>query len=134
MNEKSALFVLGMHRSGTSLMAGCLAGLGVDFGSDMVPAREGVNAKGFFEHRQILEVHDRLLGLLESDWMDPCPLPTGWAKGAGATAEAQRLQTILHRDLRSPLIGIKDPRLARLLPLWTDLMEREGRATGTNKL
>ena len=131
MNEKSALFVLGMHRSGTSLMAGCLAGLGVDFGSDMVPAREGVNAKGFFEHRQILEVHDRLLGLLESDWMDPCPLPTGWAKGAGATAEAQRLQTILHRDLRSPLIGIKDPRLARLLPLWTDLMEREGRATKT---
>ena len=129
MNEKSALFVLGMHRSGTSLMAGCLAGLGVDFGSELIPARKGVNEKGFFEHRQILEVHDRILGLLESDWMDPCPLPTGWSEGASTIAEERRLQAILQRDLRHPLIGIKDPRLARLLPLWTGLMEREDRAT-----
>ena len=128
MDEKSALFVLGMHRSGTSLMAGCLAELGVDFGSDMVPAREGVNEKGFFEHRQILEVHDRLLGLLESDWMDPCPLPENWQASATAITEQRRLQAILHRDLHSRLIGIKDPRLARLLPLWIDLMSHEQRA------
>ena len=59
--------------------------------------------------------------------MDPCPLPTGWAEGA--IAEERRLQAILQRDLCRPLIGIKDPRLARLLPLWTGLMEREGRAS-----
>jgi 2-polyprenyl-3-methyl-5-hydroxy-6-metoxy-1,4-benzoquinol methylase len=127
MTEKTALFVLGMHRSGTSLMAGCLAALGVDFGSDMVPARKEVNEKGFFEHRQILAVHDQLLALLGSDWADPCALPEQWWHGANGIAEQRRLEAIVHQDLRGPIIGIKDPRLARLMPLWSNLMERENR-------
>jgi len=128
MNEKIALFVLGMHRSGTSLMAGCLAALGVDFGTDMVPARKDVNEKGFFEHRQILEVHDQLLALLGSDWADPCALPEDWWHGASGIAEQRHLRSIAHQDLRGPVIGVKDPRLARLLPLWTDIMRKEARA------
>ena len=102
MNGKIALFVLGMHRSGTSLMAGCLAALGVDFGTDMVPARKDVNEKGFFEHRQVLEVHDQLLALLGSDWADPCALPEDWWHGASGMAEQRHLRSIAHQDLCGP--------------------------------
>ena len=58
-----ALLVLGMHRSGTSAVAGALRLAGVDLGADlMAPAAD--NPKGFFEHAGVVAIHDRLLQAL----------------------------------------------------------------------
>ena len=55
--------VMGMHRSGTSALAGALTRLGWDPGSsaDLLPPAED-NVKGFFENKNLVEINDRLLG------------------------------------------------------------------------
>ncbi len=55
-----ALLVLGMHRSGSSALAGALELLGVPLGGPLMPpARD--NERGFFELAGMVALHDELL-------------------------------------------------------------------------
>src|SRR4051794_27736950 len=72
-----AVLVLGMHRSGTSAMAGALALCGFATGSDLMPAAAD-NPKGFWEHAGVVAIHERLLRALDRPWHDPRPLPDDW--------------------------------------------------------
>ena len=75
--KNRALIVLGMHRSGTSAFSGVLNLLGVDLGAHLLPA-SNTNQSGYWEHEEIVAVHDRLLMALGSSWDDPSPLPPNW--------------------------------------------------------
>ena len=117
-SSRRAVVVLGMHRSGTSAVAGCLHRLGVDFGPRLMPATED-NARGFYEHVDIVNLHDRLLLALGGAWDETRPLPPGWQHDDALTGPYRaELLTLLHRDLPAAPWGIKDPRLCRLLPWW----------------
>lgn len=117
-----AIVVLGMHRSGTSALMGVLHRLGVEVGPRLLPAQEGVNERGFWEHTELVEVHDRLLRRLDSSWDDVCPLPEAWWASPTVAPFRQEIMQILQRDFADqPLWGLKDPRLCRLLPLWRDI-------------
>lgn len=123
-NFRRCLIVLGMHRSGTSALTGALSLLGVDLGKSLIPAHAAINAKGHWEHRDIVEIHERLLGALGSSWHDERPLPENWWRAERIVPFRQELLAILHRDFsESPLWGIKDPRMCRLLPFWLDILE-----------
>ena len=61
IGEMRSLVILGMHRSGTSALAGLVQLLGVNLGEDLLPAMPEVNEKGFFEHQEILDIHEDLL-------------------------------------------------------------------------
>lgn len=124
--EPRALLVLGMHRSGTSAVAGALRLAGVDLGTDlMAPAAD--NPKGFFEHAGVVAVHDRLLHALGRAWNDPRPLPAGWLESAAASTASAELEALLRAEFgASPLWAVKDPRMCRLLPLWWPVLERMG--------
>ena len=52
------LFVAGMHRSGTSSLAGLYALMGADIGKSVMPAAPD-NPKGFFENERIVLAHTR---------------------------------------------------------------------------
>jgi hypothetical protein len=120
-----ALLVLGMHRSGTSAVAGCVERLGVSLGPRLVPGAPGDNERGFFEHAEVLSAHERFLAERGSSWDDPRPsLSHGLAEDA-AEALAAELEPIVERDFATtPHWAIKDPRLCRLLPAWLRLLER----------
>ena len=108
-----------MHRSGTSAVAGCLHRLGVDFGPRLMPPTAD-NPRGYYEHIDVVNLHDRLLLALGGGWDETRPLPTGWLLDDALTEtyRADLLQ-LLRRDVpAAPLWGIKDPRLCRLLPWW----------------
>lgn len=120
------LLVLGMHRSGTSALAGTLAQLGVDFSTHLIDAAED-NPKGFFEHADIWQLDQELLEGLGSQWDDPLPLPAGWPDSALAAEVIPRLRAIVQRDFcGSTLAGIKDPRMCRLLPAWLPWLGEAG--------
>lgn len=51
-DAKTAIIVLGMHRSGTSALTGVLGHLGVALPQDLM-APTDMNAKGFFESNRI---------------------------------------------------------------------------------
>ena len=116
---RRAVVVLGMHRSGTSAVAGCLHGLGVDFGPRLMPATED-NPRGYYEHIDIVNLHDRLLLALGGSWDETRALPPDWLSDDALTGRYRAdLLDLLRRDLpTAPLWGLKDPRLCRLLPWW----------------
>ena len=117
--SRRAVVVLGMHRSGTSAVAGCLHRLGVDFGPRLMPAT-GDNPRGYYEHIDIVNLHDRLLLALGGSWDETRPLPPDWWLDDTLTGSYRaELLNLLRRDLSTaPLWGLKDPRLCRLLPWW----------------
>ena len=120
---RKAVVILGMHRSGTSALAGALAQMGVDFGKHPIsPSR--YNPKGYFEHPEIVALHDELLRALGSRWDDYLPLPSSWTETE--VAREFRSSVVGHPQAglrRRSLFGVKDPRLCRLMPLWFPIFE-----------
>jgi len=121
--QRTALVILGMHRSGTSSLAGLVSRLGCTLGDDLLEANEW-NPLGYGEHREVVERHDALLRQLGLAWDSArTPDPTS---DLHPGAERDFI-ALLARDFASdPLFGLKDPRLCRLIPLWRRVFEASG--------
>jgi hypothetical protein len=118
-----ALFVLGMHRSGTSAMTGILNHLGVYLGQNLLaPTKD--NPKGYWENRDVVVIHCELMMALDRKWQDIRPMPDGWQNGKFAKNTQNELAKVLKREFTNvKLWGLKDPRLCRLMPLWFPLLQ-----------
>jgi hypothetical protein len=126
MADSTAILVLGMHRSGTSATAGWLHALGVNLGPYLM-AEDPTQPKGYFEHAEIVGIHNDLMTAFDSSWDDPRPLPEGWEHDHRVRFFREQLMEIVRRDLMTqPLWGAKDPRLCRLLPLWLAILGELG--------
>ncbi len=116
--ENEAFLVLGMHRSGTSVLTRTLNILGAQLPHNLMrPAKD--NPLGFWESGTVMTLNDRLLFLLNRSWDDPKPLPTEWKRSPDvipAIDDAQRL-LCSEFDVAGGLV-LKDPRISRLLPVW----------------
>ena len=100
MTKAKAIFILGMHRSGTSAIAGLL---------------------------NFVEIHDTLLESLGRSWDDVRPLPENWLESEAAKTAEKNLINVIHRDFAGSeqnLWGIKEPRACRLIPLWKRVFEK----------
>ena len=117
---RRVVVVLGMHRSGTSLVAGCLQRLGVDFGPRLMPPNAD-NPRGYFEHNDVVNLHDRVLLALNRSWDETAPFPDGWWQDERLKSHHAEMLGILRRDFPTAPWGLKDPRLCRLLPWWETL-------------
>ena len=69
MFSKSAICVMGMHRSGTSLVTQMLAEHGCELPGRLLGAGEG-NLDGHFEPAELVDLHDALLGEQGLHWAD----------------------------------------------------------------
>jgi len=122
--HQTAILIVGMHRSGTSALAGVLGKLGVPLGDRLLePA--GDNPKGYWEHEDVVAVHERLLAGLGSRWDDVRALPDKWLQSEPARLATAAIDEIISRDFSDKAVwSVKDPRLCRLLPLWLDVLAR----------
>ena len=126
MSSATAILVAGMHRSGTSALAGALNLLGVPLGQHLLEPGPD-NPKGYWEHRDIVTVHERLLAALGSRWDDVRALPAGWLASDAAVHAAEAIGGLVTRDFAGkPLWAVKDPRLCRFLPLWFRVLRSQG--------
>lgn len=112
----NSVFVLGMHRSGTSALAGALSHLGVEFvsGQDEMSGAPA-NPKGFFERPSIVNYSDTLLTTHNWAWHTANLYPFDVEKAVGLLPQGLNLIASLSND--SP-VGIKDPRSCLLMPFW----------------
>src|SRR5579864_4713795 len=93
----TALVVLGMHRSGTSALTGMLHHLGVALGDRLMAATPD-NPRGYWEHGDIVAIHERLMATLGWGWDDIRSLPAGFEREEPAQAARRELTAILVRD------------------------------------
>lgn len=124
MTEKRShlILCLGMHRSGTSVVARSLRCLGVDLGERAVWSGPD-NESGFWEDQDALAIDDLILQKAGSAWDDPTPV--NFNKESGVWINAPVIDWFLERRLKEmPLYGLKEPRLCRLLPIWREAIGR----------
>ena len=122
MNRAPLILVVGMHRSGTSLLGSILEALGVALPGPLIPGDDH-NPAGYFERSDITALQEELLIDLQRWWPSEegtKALPQKWL----STPRAQRAAICLKRQLKADQElqngpwAIKDPRSSLLLPLW----------------
>lgn len=120
---KTAYVVLGMHRSGTSSVAGVLALLGAAAPRSLMgPAAD--NPKGFWESYAVSDLNDRILATGDSNWADWRAFPQELSEPFKADGVA-----VLRSEFGDAgAIVLKDPRACRLYPFWRDVLGTAGYA------
>ena len=123
----SNLFVLGMHRSGTSALAGALAACGFYLGRELLPPDPGFNDKGFFESEAVVAIHDEFFAAFGVDWRYCYRLPADCFKSKAADIAVAQIRFVLETDYQTNQPWcIKDPRASVLFPLWRKVLDEEG--------
>lgn len=125
-SESRPIAVLGMHRSGTSVVTELLTAMGVYAGGPNELAHADMfNPTGYWEHKEVVELDGEILDALGATWAstlhaaDVSRLPVD--RRAGYVARARR---IVAQSLqgRGPFV-IKDPRMSLLFPLWREALQ-----------
>lgn len=124
-NKRPVVVILGMHRSGTSLVGNLMNAIGVDFGQDLLPATEW-NAAGYWESQVIFEIHDKILNELNCSWHSPPPfLSNDWSHKVNIREQKTSLLEYVRSQCEGTdkVWGFKDPRTAVLLPMWQEIFD-----------
>jgi hypothetical protein len=111
--NRTAILVLGMHRSGTSALSGMLVRLGAEPPRNLLPPASD-NPLGFWESAAFVAFHERLLHFAGALW-------NSWTSFnvAAATYFSREWRLLLEQEFGSaPLFVVKDPRLCRVVPFW----------------
>jgi len=119
-SKPEVVCVLGMHRSGTSLIARAGNLLGVYLGPDehLMPPVED-NPTGFWEHKLLGDLNDEILSVLGGSWHEPPAFPAGWESGRTLGGLRRRAKAVIQEDFAgAALWGWKDPRTCLTLPFW----------------
>lgn len=121
--------IIGMGRSGTSLLAQILMRLGVYFGEpDELIGVTPNNARGQFEHKAISDI---LQGALVANgidwWLTEKTIPSSWYSSESACEAGNAIQDYLidlTRRAPADFVGFKDSRATLLLPLVNSVLAR----------
>ena len=116
--------ILGMHRSGTSLVTSSLPLLGYTLGDNLMPPAAD-NPRGFYEDRDVVALNDELLAINSSSWGSPLSSLKGETT-ASAELEEQAGRILRQRLADSGRWVMKDPRLCLLMPFWQSRFEEAG--------
>ncbi len=127
-DHPSLLFVVGMHRSGTSALCAALNACGIEFGSQLLRPMAGVNDEGFWEHAELVAVNEDLLAGMDGSWYAPPGITVFDARSVRQyDALRERARGIISDCLQySGPPAVKDPRLCLTLPFWLSLCEEMG--------
>jgi hypothetical protein len=128
--ERRLVLVVGVGRSGTSLLSGILGQLGFHIPQPEVKADE-TNPRGFGEPRWVVDYHTRLLREHRVTVNDA--RPAAWDALAAAAARPEvraELRAWLEQQAeQADALVVKDPRTVWFLPLWRTCAEEVGLPT-----
>lgn len=121
---RTALLVLGAHRSGTSATTRVLNLLGAQLPDRLLPPVPGNNSMGFWESADLMDIHEEILATIGTAWHLPIHLTsTLLEKTPEVETFKPRLLAFLNKQFTdSSLFVLKDPRMCLLLPIWQDVL------------
>ncbi|GAB4517889.1 MAG: hypothetical protein Tsb0010_02090 [Parvularculaceae bacterium] len=125
--RNEALFIIGMHRSGTSALSGSLRFIGYEHGARRM-APQPDNPKGFWEPRLIARLNEELLRDAGGSWRRP-PDEALFAEAAVSDARKAQARSVwmeTYGETRGAIV-CKEPRLAFFIDLWREIAAECGR-------
>ena len=118
-SNRACIVVLGMHRSGTSIVTRVFSLLGAGLPKNVLGEGSG-NSAGHWEPKTIIELHDIMLSKLGSSWNDWRKLPA-----ERVLPWRNRLaKTFTNEYGKQPLTVFKDPRVCRFAGTYFDIFAR----------
>ena len=133
--KRSAVVVLGMHRSGTSALSGALSFFGYTQPSDLVRPQPD-NPRGFWESRAIVRLNRNILDALGATWSKPGPF---LLENKGPRESREQLDDAVWNRFGDEAVAalknaypgdgpivLKDPRINLFLPLWQRALDTAG--------
>lgn len=124
--KPKGVFVLGMHRSGTSAVTGALHALGLPAGDQADDLGRGaLNPQGYFELATLMQLNDEILSATGAHWT--CPHMPDPRLFSSPELEARKSG---YRELHNRLLQgnewvWKDPRNCSTFPFWSSALECE---------
>lgn len=125
LRKKSrAICVLGMHRSGTSVISRAINLLGAYIGDENDLQKAGPeNEKGFWERNDIKLFNERLLHHLNRRWYTFLPLSDKWQASKHIQPFKKELIELIKENFNGHALWTwKDPRNSIILPIWKDVL------------
>lgn len=110
------IVILGMHRSGTSMLAGSLEEAGLYLGGVLRHRNPATHPKGLLEPAAVLHMHENLLQANGGSWDAP-PATLDWSRMHLAIRDH-----FIESRAHVPLWGFKDPRTLITFQGWADVL------------
>jgi hypothetical protein len=118
-DQRRLVLVVGVGRSGTSLLAGILGQAGFHIPQPEVQA-DDTNPRGFGEPRWVVDFHTKLMRKTRVTVFDA--RPAAWEGTATVAAEdgveAELRDWVASQLAEADAVVVKDPRIGWFLPLW----------------
>lgn len=115
--------IVGMHRSGTSMVTRLLKDCGLFLGAEEELAGPAAdNSEGFWENRNFVGLNEEILARFGGTWGEPPALPTRWEFGPAVEPLLGRAGELVARFGRHRHWGWKDPRNSLTIPFWRRLI------------
>lgn len=116
----SPICILGMHRSGTSVLTRILNILGVYLGPDsQLLEPSASNPKGYWEHKEFVKINDEILNRFGGNWHTAPEFVEGWESAPELDDLEELARKILAEEFATvELWGWKDPRTCLTLAFW----------------
>lgn len=121
--SKSVIFVVGMHRSGTSAVTRTINLLGAEVGSRLLETQHEINIDGFWEHQTVVDINQRILVENQTAWFDTRLLPENFEN---EESYKKQIAEFFSAELTGNLLVIKDPRLCLTISLWLEVASSLG--------
>ena len=120
----TCVYVVGMHRSGTSATAGVLGhlGLGAPPADDLVPATAR-NMRGHWESKGLTSFNEQLLVHVGGTWSAPPALGAGWLSDATLEGFRDEAAQLFRATFGARPLAWKDPRTCIVLPFWQRVVD-----------
>lgn len=117
-DRRQAVVVLGMHRSGTSAVAGAVARLGLSSPRTPLPTTDD-NPRGFYESVPVVIANHHILQATGCAWDVCLNLDPAGLEEVLSPADRHFISTILQHEFSGTTSFVmKDPRLCLTLPAW----------------
>lgn len=123
ITDKKLVVVLGMHRSGTSVITRGLCCVNVTLGNRLIPPAED-NDKGFWEDIDINNLNVEMMSLIGKDWHHLGPILPSDVELLKSKGYVERAIDLLNLKLSNVrCFGFKDPRTAKLFEFWKNVFK-----------
>ncbi len=118
---KKLILILGMHRSGTSLLSRSMATFGAKHGENLLPSTPA-NKKGHWEDRDIYLLNEAILEHLSQTWYSVDFVTKEDLNSLHEAGFFQQAKDLLQSKINNfDIYALKEPRITKLLPFWNQV-------------